>query len=58
MQQFSAHSGFVTNDATQERPLEKLRRDLGEVFLAALADRATVGILLTADGNPLARAAT
>jgi len=31
--------------------LEKLRRNLGEVFLAALADPATVGILLDADGT-------
>src|SRR5271165_4725139 len=51
MKQVSAHIGFVTNDGTQERPLEKLRRDLGEVFLAALADPATVGILLNADGT-------
>jgi len=41
----------VVSDGTQERQLEKLRRDLGEVFLAALADPATVEILLNADGN-------
>jgi type IV secretion system protein TrbB len=41
----------VVSDGTQERQLEKLRRDLGEVFLAALADPTTVEILLNADGN-------
>ena len=41
----------MVSDGTQERQLEKLRRDLGEVFLAALADPATVEILLNADGN-------
>jgi len=51
MKQLSAHIGFVTSEGTQERKLEKLRRDLGEVFLAALADPATVGILLNADGT-------
>jgi P-type conjugative transfer ATPase TrbB len=39
----------VVSDGTQERQLEKLRRDLGEVFLAALADPATVEILLNAE---------
>ena len=51
MEQLSAHIDFVTSEGTQERKLEKLRRDLGEVFLAALADPATVGILLNADGT-------
>jgi hypothetical protein len=33
MKQLSAHFGLVTSEGTQERKLEKLRRDLGEVFL-------------------------
>jgi type IV secretion system protein TrbB len=41
----------VSSDGTQERQLEKLRRDLGEVFLAALDDPDTVEILLNADGT-------
>jgi len=36
---------------TVERQLEKLRRDFGEVFLAALADPETVEILLNPDGT-------
>jgi type IV secretion system protein TrbB len=36
---------------TVERQLEKLRRDFGDVFLAALADRETVEILLNPDGT-------
>ena len=36
---------------TNERQLEKLRRDFGEVFLAALADPETVEILLNPDGT-------
>ena len=40
----------MASDGTQARHLEKLRRDLGEVFLAALADPDTVEILLNADG--------
>src|SRR4029077_4130500 len=39
------HSGTV------ERQLEKLRRDFGDVFLAALADPETVEILLNPDGT-------
>jgi type IV secretion system protein VirB11 len=35
----------------QERQLEKLRRDFGHVFLAALADPETVEILLNPDGT-------
>jgi P-type conjugative transfer ATPase TrbB len=41
----------VASEGTQERQLEKLRRDLGEVFLAALGDPSTVEILLNADGT-------
>jgi type IV secretion system protein VirB11 len=37
--------------ATVERQLEKLRRDFGDVFLAALADPETVEILLNPDGT-------
>jgi type IV secretion system protein VirB11 len=37
--------------ATLERQLEKLRRDFGEVFLAALADPETVEIMLNPDGT-------
>jgi Flp pilus assembly CpaF family ATPase len=36
---------------TVERQLKKLRRDFGEVFLAALADPETVEILLNPDGT-------
>src|SRR5258708_22129037 len=42
---------FVTGDGTLERQLAKLRKDLGEVFLAALADPDTVEICLNADGS-------
>jgi type IV secretion system protein TrbB len=41
----------VTGDGTLERQLTKLRKDLGEVFLAALADPDTVEICLNADGS-------
>jgi Flp pilus assembly CpaF family ATPase len=37
-------------DGTYERQLAKLRKDLGEVFLAALADPDTVEIMLNANG--------
>jgi type IV secretion system protein TrbB len=40
----------VDRDGTYERQLAKLRKDLGEVFLAALADPDTVEIMLNADG--------
>jgi type IV secretion system protein TrbB len=36
---------------TLERQLEKLRRDFGDLFLAALADPDTVEILLNPDGT-------
>jgi type IV secretion system protein TrbB len=39
------------NDGTHERNLAKLRKDFGEVFLAALADPETVEIVLNADGT-------
>ena len=39
------------NDSTLERNLDKLRKDFGEVFLAALADPETVEIVLNADGT-------
>jgi P-type conjugative transfer ATPase TrbB len=38
-------------DGTVERQLAKLRKDLGDVFLAALADPETVEIVLNADGT-------
>jgi P-type conjugative transfer ATPase TrbB len=38
-------------DGTQERQLEKLRRELGETFLTALFDSQTVEIFLNADGT-------
>jgi Flp pilus assembly CpaF family ATPase len=41
----------VASDGTRERQLEKLRRDLGEVFLRALEDPDTVEIMLNADGT-------
>jgi hypothetical protein len=42
-------SGMIS-DATHERNLAKLRKDFGEVFLAALEDPETVEIVLNADG--------
>jgi type IV secretion system protein TrbB len=41
----------VDRDGTYERQLAKLRKDLGEVFLTALADPNTVEICLNADGT-------
>jgi len=41
----------MNNDGTYERQLAKLRKDLGEVFLEALADPDTVEICLNADGT-------
>jgi P-type conjugative transfer ATPase TrbB len=41
----------MTTDSTLERNLEKLRKDFGPVFLAALADPETVEICLNADGS-------
>jgi P-type conjugative transfer ATPase TrbB len=41
----------VDRDGTYERQLAKLRKDLGEVFLAALEDSKTVEIVLNADGT-------
>jgi type IV secretion system protein TrbB len=38
-------------DCTHERNLSKLRKDFGEVFLAALADSETVEIVLNSDGS-------
>src|SRR5438132_8119862 len=38
-------------DAANARRLEKLRRDFGPVFLAALNDPQTIEILLNADGT-------
>src|SRR5271170_5472958 len=38
-------------DNTHERNLAKLRKDLGETFLEALADPETVEIVLNADGT-------
>jgi hypothetical protein len=41
----------VDRDGTYERQLAKLRKDLGEVFLAALEDPETVEIVLNANGT-------
>ena len=41
----------MDRDGTYERQLAKLRKDLGEVFLAALEDPETVEIVLNADGT-------
>jgi hypothetical protein len=41
----------VASDGTLERQIEKLRRDFGSAFLAALGDPDTVEILLNADGT-------
>ena len=38
-------------DAAHDRRLEKLRRDFGSTFLAALNDPLTIEILLNADGT-------
>jgi hypothetical protein len=52
MKQNPAHIGLATSDGrpAEERAV-KMRRDLGEVFLAVLADPATVGIILNTDGS-------
>ena len=42
---------MTEHTGTLERQLEKLRRDFGDVFLQALADRETVEILLNPDGT-------
>ena len=42
---------MTEHTGTLERQLEKLRRDLGDVFLQALADSETVEILLNPDGT-------
>ena len=41
----------MDKDGTSERQLAKLRKDLGEVFLTALADPETVEVILNADGT-------
>ena len=41
----------MDRDGTYERQLANLRKDLAEVFLAALADPDTVEIMLNADGT-------
>ena len=41
----------MDRDGTYDRQLAKLRKDLGEVFLAALEDPETVEIVLNADGT-------
>jgi P-type conjugative transfer ATPase TrbB len=41
----------MTDDATHERNLAKLRKDFGEVFMAALEDPDTVEIILNSDGT-------
>jgi type IV secretion system protein TrbB len=41
----------MDKDGPYERQLAKLRKDLGEVFLAALEDSETVEIVLNADGT-------
>jgi hypothetical protein len=46
----SRKEGEMAIDSTQERQLEKLRRDLGPEFLKALTDPETVEIVLNADG--------
>lgn len=40
-----------TSHETHQGPLANLRQDLGEVFVAALTDPATIGMLLSADGT-------
>ena len=41
----------MNTDNTYNRTIDKLRKDLGEVFLSALADPETVEIILNADGT-------
>jgi hypothetical protein len=51
MKQNPAHIGLATNDERRvEERAVKLRRDLEELFLAALGDPGTVGIILSTDG--------
>jgi type IV secretion system protein TrbB len=40
----------MTPDCARDRNISKLRKDLGDTFLAALADPATVEIILNSDG--------
>jgi hypothetical protein len=51
MKQPSACVQSVTSDETPPITLAKLRQSLGEAFVAALADSATIGMLLSADGT-------
>src|SRR5208282_942371 len=51
MKRPSARIASVTSAETPQRPLAKLRQNLGEVFVGALADSATIGMLLSADGT-------
>jgi hypothetical protein len=51
MEELCAHIGSVTSGERHQTPLAKLRQNLGEVFVAALADPATIGMLLSTDGT-------
>ena len=51
MKQLYTRNEFVTTDKTQQEQPRELRQNLGEVFVAALADPATIGMLLSSDGT-------
>jgi hypothetical protein len=51
LKELYARINSMTSHETHQGPLAKLRRDLGEVFVAAVADPATIGMLLSADGT-------
>ena len=51
MKQLRARNGFVTTDETRQEHPRELRQNLGEFFVAALADPATSGMLLSSDGT-------
>ena len=51
MKQPSACVQSVTSDETPPSTLAKLHQSLGEAFVAALADSATIGMVLSADGT-------
>lgn len=51
MKQLCSNTGCVTGDEARQRPLANLSQKLGEAFVAAVADPATIGMLLGADGT-------
>lgn len=51
MKQLGTRIGSVTTEETHQGPPASLRQNLGEAFVAALADPKTIGMLLSADGT-------